>query len=316
MRAKYMVIYRRRTTYSISKMCRFFKVSRSGYYAYVKRMKAPDPDLELALKIRECQKLCHSTYGYRRVHIWLERQGIHKDPKTILKVMQKYNLLSVPRRKNNRDFNTYTQRYPNLLNRNFHADAPNKKWVTDISTIHTAQGDLFICVIRDLYDNCIVAYKVSSKKNVNLVRLTLNAATAKEKVDSDLQLHSDRGFPYSTNEYNNIILDFALMPSMSCGGNPYDNALAENFFSILKSECLHRTKLKSFSQTKTLISSYIQFYNNERIQSDTGMTPFEKRLAFAQSNFLYSKQMEFFRSYADIGAYNDYCAEFLYNTPR
>ena len=80
-------------------MCRFFNVSRSGYYGYVSRMETPAKDLPLAEKIKECQEKCGKTYGYRRVHIWLERQGIHRNPKTILCVMQKYNLLSVVRRK-------------------------------------------------------------------------------------------------------------------------------------------------------------------------------------------------------------------------
>jgi transposase len=96
---KYLVIYRHRDKYSISEMCRFFNVSRSGYYDYVKRMNIPAKDLALAEKIKECQENCGKTYGYRRVHIWLERQGVHYNPKTILHVMQKYNLLSVVRRR-------------------------------------------------------------------------------------------------------------------------------------------------------------------------------------------------------------------------
>ena len=96
---KYMVIYRHREKYSISEMCRFFEVSRSGYYGYVSRMDIPAKDLPLAEKIRECQCECGKTYGYRRVHTWLERKGIYHNPKTILRVMQKYNLLSVIRRK-------------------------------------------------------------------------------------------------------------------------------------------------------------------------------------------------------------------------
>ena len=86
---KYMVIYRHKEKYSISAMCRFFEVSRSGYYDYVKRMDIPAKDLSLAEKIRECQEKHGKTYGYRRVHIWLERQGIHHNPKTVLRVMQK-----------------------------------------------------------------------------------------------------------------------------------------------------------------------------------------------------------------------------------
>ena len=87
---KYMVIYRRKDKYTISEMCRFFEVSRSGYYGFVSRMDTPAKDLPLAEKIRECQEKCGKTYGYRRVHIWLEKQNIHHDPKTILRVMQKY----------------------------------------------------------------------------------------------------------------------------------------------------------------------------------------------------------------------------------
>jgi len=95
---KYKVIYRHKEKYGISEMCRIFKVSRSGYYGYVARMDIPAKDLELAEKIRKCQKKTKQTYGYRRVHIWLERQEVHHNPKTILRVMNKYNLLSQVRR--------------------------------------------------------------------------------------------------------------------------------------------------------------------------------------------------------------------------
>lgn len=149
---KYMVIYHHKAKYSISEMCRFFEVSRSGYYSYVGRMDTPARDLPLAEKIRECQEHSHSTYGYRRVHIWLERHGIHKNPKTVLRAMQKYNLLSEVRRRKYRNYGEYLHRYPNLLNRDFHADRPNQKWVTDISYIKTGQGILYLSVIRDLYD--------------------------------------------------------------------------------------------------------------------------------------------------------------------
>ena len=96
---KYLVIYRHKEKYPISAMCRFFEVSRSGYYDYVNRMDIPAKDLSLAEQIRECQEETNSTYGYRRVHIWLEKRGIHHNPKTVLRVMRKYNLLSVVRRK-------------------------------------------------------------------------------------------------------------------------------------------------------------------------------------------------------------------------
>ena len=274
---KYTVIYRHKDKYGISEMCRFFKVSRSGYYDYVKRMENPAKDLPLAEKIRECQDKCGKTYGYRRVHIWLERNGIHKNPKTVLRVMQKYNLLSVIRRKRYRAYGEYLHRYPNLLNRNFKAERPNQKWVTDISYIHTKQGVLYLSVIRDLFDNSIVSYKTGTEQNVNLVLSTIRAAKRKEKVTAELQLHSDQGFQYTSHAYFGLTKSYHITPSMSRRGNPYDNALAENFFSILKTECIYRAKLATFEEARLLIDEYILFYNNERLQTKTKLTPLEKR---------------------------------------
>ncbi len=242
---KYLAIYRHKDKYPIAGMCQFFEVSRSGYYAFVKRMETLAWDLPLAEKIRECQEQSHSTYGYRRVHIWLERQGIHRNPKTVLRVMQKYNLLSVVRRKRYRNYGEYLHKYPNLLDRNFNADRPNQKWVTDISYIHTKQGVLYLSIIRDLYDNSIVAYKTGTEQNVNLVLSTIRAAERKEKVTAELQLHSDQGFQYTSQAYFKLTKSYHITPSMSRRGNPYDNALAENFFSILKTECIYRTKIAS-----------------------------------------------------------------------
>ena len=274
---KYMVIYRHKDKYSISEMCRFFEVSRSGYYDYVKRMDIPAWDFPLAERIRECQEHSRHTYGYRRVHIWLERQGIHKNPKTVLRVMQKYNLLSVIRRKKYRNYGEQLHKYPNLLNRDFHADYPNQKWVTDISYIKTGQGTLYLSVIRDLYDNSIVAYKTGTEQNVNLVLSTIRAAKRKEKVTAELRLHSDQGFQYTSQAYFKLTKAYHITPSMSRRGNPYDNALAENFFSILKTECIYRTKFRTYEEARLLIGDYIRFYNNERIQTKTKLTPLEKR---------------------------------------
>ena len=274
---KFMVIYRHKDKYSISEMCRFFKVSRSGYYDYVKRMDIPAKDLPLAEKIKECQDKCGRTYGYRRVHIWLEKNGIYHNPKTVLRVMQKYNLLSEVRRKKYRNYGDYLHRYPNLLNRDFKADRPNQKWVTDISYIKTQQGTLYLSVIRDLCDNSIVAYKTGTEQNINLVLSTIRAAKIKEKVTAELQLHSDQGFQYTSQAYFNLTKSYGITPSMSRRGNPYDNAMAENFFSILKTECIYRIKLRTYEEARLLIGQYIQFYNNERIQLKTKLTPLEKR---------------------------------------
>ena len=275
-----MVIYRHKGKYSISEMCKFFQVSRSGYYGYVARMDTPASDLPLAEKIRDCQEQCGKTYGYRRVHIWLERNGIYRNPKTVLRIMQKYGLLSVIRRKKYRNYGEYLHRYPNLLNRNFSAERPNQKWVTDISYIHTKQGVLYLSVIRDLYDNSIVAYKTGTEQNVNLVLSTIKEAKKKEKVTTELQLHSDQGFQYTSQAYYRLTQSYGIKPSMSRRGNPYDNALAENFFSILKTECIYRVKLQTYEEARLLIGEYIHFYNHQRIQLKTKLTPLEKRSQF------------------------------------
>lgn len=277
---KFLVIYRHKDKYSISEMCRFFNVSRSGYYGFVKRMNEPAKDQELAEMIRECQAQSKQTYGYRRVAIWLERNNIHHNPKTILRVMRKYSLLSVVRRRRYCNYSQTLHRYDNLINRDFHADRPNQKWVTDISYIRTNQGFLYLSVIRDLYDSSIIAYKTSTVQNINLVLNTIRAAKSKEKVTEELQLHSDQGFQYTSHAYFNLTKEYHITPSMSRRGNPYDNAMAENFFSILKTECIYRTKIKTFDEARKLIGDYIYFYNHQRIQLKTKLTPLELRSQF------------------------------------
>ena len=261
-------------------MCRFFDVSRSGYYDYVKRMEQPDRDLPLAEQIRACQSEVKQTYGYRRIQIWLDQQGIHRNPKTVLRVMQKFNLLSVVRRKKYQHYGDCLHRYPNLLNRDFHADRPNQKWVTDISYIKTGQGFLYLSVIRDLYDNSIVAYKTGTEQNIHLVLSTIREARRKENVTAELQLHSDQGFQYTSQAYFRLTQSYGITPSMSRRGNPYDNALAENFFSILKTECIYRAKPCTYEEARLLIGEYINFYNYQRIQLKTKLTPMEYRRQF------------------------------------
>ena len=277
---KYLVIYRHKDKYTISEMCRFFDVSRSGYYDYVKRMELPDRDLPLAEQIRTCQQDVKQTYGYRRVQIWLERKGIYRNPKTILRIMQKYNLLSAVRRKKYQHYGDALHRYPNLLNRDFHAERPNQKGVTDISYIKTGQGFLYLSVIRDLYDNSIVSYKTGTDQNINLVLSTVREAKKKEKVTAELQLHSDQGFQYTSQAYFRLTQLYNITPSMSRRGNPYDNALAENFFSILKTECIYRAKPRTYEEARLLIGDYIHFYNYQRIQFKTKLTPLELRCQF------------------------------------
>ena len=281
-RAKYHVIYRHRAKYPVAVMCKFFAVSRSGYYAFVRRLGKPEKDAALAEVIAQQQKRSFRTYGYRRMWLWLKRQNIFYNPKTVLRVMKKYDLLSeIRRRRKWQQTGQQLHKYKNLLNREFHADRPNSKWVTDISYIHTKQGVLYLSMIRDLYDNSIVAYKTGTQQTVNLVLDTIRQAMKQEKkrVAAKLQLHSDQGFQYTSQAYFQLTKQYGITPSMSRKGNPYDNAMAENFFSILKTECIYRHKPATFAEANEMIDRYICYYNHERIQLKTGEAPLARRLS-------------------------------------
>jgi len=191
--------------------------------------------------------------------------------------MHKYGLLAVIRRKRFLHAGEHLHRYPNILNRDFTASRPNQKWATDISYIPTAQGTIYLSIIRDLFDKSIVAYKTSTQPNTKLVLDTIHAAYQNETVTAEVQLHSDQGFQYTSEAYFNLTQKYGIIPSMSRCGNPYDNAMAENFFSILKTECTRRIKIKTFDEARKLIDNYIHFYNFERIQLKTKLTPYEKR---------------------------------------
>ena len=264
----------------MSVMCKFFGVSRSGYYAFLQRLGKPDRDADLAEAIRREQQSCRNTYGYRRIQLALAAKGIYRNPKTVLRVMKKYDLLSeIRRRRKWVNMGQQVHRYENLLNRQFQSDRPNLKWVTDISYIHTKQGILFLSMIRDLYDNSIVAYKTGTEQTINLVLDTIRLAMRKVKktVAAELQLHSDQGFQYTSQAYFKLTQKYGITPSMSRRGNCYDNAMAENFFSILKTECIYRCKPATFKEATEMIDRYIHFYNHERIQLKTGVAPLSLR---------------------------------------
>lgn len=263
-------------------MCKFFKVSHSGYYAWVNRIDRPDKDKPIVELISECQEKTNKTYGYRRVQIWLlKKYGLVINHKAVLRIMNKYGLLSDTRRR--RKYTTYNQqlyKYDNLLNRDFVSNKPNQKWVTDITYIHTKEEVVYLSIIKDLYDGFIVSYKLGTEQAVNLVIDTIKNAIKNEKVACEPILHSDQGFQYTSHAYAILTKEYGIKPSMSRRGNCLDNACAENFFGHLKSECIYRTKIKNHEEASSLIDEYIYFYNYDRIQLKTKLTPYEKRCQF------------------------------------
>ena len=227
---KYKVIYRHKDSYSISEMCRFFEVSRSGYYDFVNRLDTPAKDLPLDQMIQQCQEQCRNTYGYRRVHIWLERQGVHKNPKTVLRIMRKYNLLAVIRCRKYKHYRDTLHRYPNLLNRNFHADRPNQKWVTDISYIKTLQGTLYLSIIRDLYDNSIVAYQTGTGQNKRIISMYAKGMTTRQISETIEDIY---GFETSESFISDVI--DKILPQIE----DWQNRPLDEVYPILYIDAIH-----------------------------------------------------------------------------
>ena len=281
----YQVIYHMRKKYPVTAMSRFFEVSRSGYYAWVDRLGQADRDSAGMAAVEAIYLRSRRTYGYRRVTDWLQRKPeTYMNHKMVLRLMRKLGIRSVARR---RKFQTRAEvvarlhYYPNQLNRNFNATRPNQKWVTDVTYIPTDQGVAYLSVIKDLYDGFIVAHHISSQNSVALVTTTLRLALQENPVQASLSLHSDQGSAYCSHEYFMAARRANITPSMSRKQNCWDNAPMENFFGQLKEEAIRHMHLDSIAQAEEVIADYIHFYNFERIQLKTKLTPFEQRCQFS-----------------------------------
>lgn len=276
-RVAYKVIQHFVGKYPIRLMLNYFDVSKSGYYDW-KRRKEIKSDEILGQTIKELQEKVRYTYGYRRMKIMIEREtGLIFNHKTVQRIMAKYGLQSVIRQKYKYKGSQKLFKYDNLLQRNFVSDKPNQKWTTDITYIITKQGRLYLSVIKDTFDSSIISYVISHSMSLGLVTNTIKKAIKKEKVADGLALHSDQGFQYTSLEYSNLTKEYGITPSMSRAGTPLDNAPVESFFGTLKSECLYRQKLITIEQTIELVEEYIDFYNNDRIQLKSKLTPAEVR---------------------------------------
>jgi len=256
-------------------MCAFFGISRA------KRSSQADPDGDRLALVQEAYEASHQTYGYRRIQIWIaQKRGVIINHKAVLRLMNKLGIRSVARkRKSQKKLSEYESyhRYPNVLERDFTAERPNQKWVTDVTYIHTQQGWAYLATIKDLYDGFIVAHQFEHHNSVSLVTRTLQQAQKKEKVTDGLVLHSDQGYQYSSQPYFVLTTEYNMTPSMSRRGNCWDNAPMENFFGHLKEEAIRRVKNPSFQEAQKIINDYIYFYNYERIQLKTKQTPYQIR---------------------------------------
>ncbi len=275
------MIYHSRTTYAVTALCAFFRVSRAAYYAWVKRMDRRDPDTERMQLVQEAYLASHRIYGYRRIRIWLARQrGTHLNHKAVLRLMHKLGIRSIARRRHldrRVTVERITHAYPDRLQRNFVATRPNEKWTTDITFVHTQQGWGYLSTIQDLYDGFIIAHQFGLENSVTLVQRTLTQAHQREPTMAGVIVHSDQGAQYCSQAYHVQTQAAGILPSMSRRGTCWDNAPIESFFSHLKEEALRHCHNPTFAEAQQVIDEYMTFYNYERIQLKTKLTPHERR---------------------------------------
>lgn len=279
MTVKYRVVERLRHRYPVTALCHILDVSRSGYYAWRHRFGQEDSDAWLKEQIRVCQTKTTFSYGYRRVCLWIKRTtGVTVNRKRVLRVMRQMGALSQVRR--HRAYTHYkaaVRRYENILNRQFEQRHKNLFWATDITYIATTQGMCYLCAIIDQCGKMVLGYRIAAQMTASLVTDTVRDVLQKEKVADGLVLHSDQGAQYTAQTYYDLSQAYHFTPSMSKRGCPYDNASMENFFGTLKAECLNRRKFASRKELQEVVAQYVQFYNYERIQLKSGLTPYEIR---------------------------------------
>lgn len=264
-------------------MCEILELNRSSYYKWIKR--------EETEKERQDQELCqiilgyHKQYkrilGYRRMTKWINKLNQTKyNKKRIRRLMRLLGIASVIRRKRKNYIKSTPQiTAENVLNRNFEADAPNQKWLTDVTEFKVigSPKKLFLSAIIDLFDNSIVSYMLGTSNNNQLVFKTFDKAIEANPGAKPL-VHSDRGYQYTSKHFKYKLDLIEATQSMSRVGRCIDNGPIEGFWGTLKSEMYYISKFHSLKELEEAIHRYIEFYNNERFQEKLkDLTPIEYR---------------------------------------
>ena len=275
--------------YPVEKLCNKLHLCRSGYYKWIRREPSESQRIneQLVEWIKAYYEEQDGILGYRQMTITINREKKTQfNKKRIRRLMQLLHLKSVCRKAKY----SYIKSTPevtaeNVLNRNFTADAPNEKWLTDVTEFKYYIGvevkKIYLRAILDLYDRRIVAYKIGDSNNNDLVFRTFDEAVALNP-DAHPLFHSDRGFQYTSKTFHNKLMEAGMRQSMSRVGRCIDNGPMEGYWGILKSEMYYLRKFTDRSQLAVAIEEYILFYNTKRYQLKLGcMTPMEFHAAFA-----------------------------------
>ena len=257
---------------------------RSTFYYWLKKMKSnDDKDKDLKSEIQSIFDEHKGRYGYRRITLELRNRGYIVNHKKVLKLMNMLGLKSI-QRKRKRKYNSYKGIVgtvtENLLNRDFKTERPNEKWVTDITEFKFGEQKLYLSPIIDLFGGEVISYEISRRPVFKQVTNMLGKAFRKIPDGTNLILHSDQGWQYQMKEYQQLLKQKGIRQSMSRKGNCLDNACAENFFSILKSELyyIEKQKYTCVEELEQAIIEYIEYYNNKRIKNKlNGMSPVQYR---------------------------------------
>jgi len=272
---KYRFIEMHQKMYPVGQQCCALGVSRSGYYAWRERRKKGEDDARRALieHIRRIHKKSRRTYGSPRIHAELRAEGVVCNRKRVARLMR---LEGIQGRRKRRKAATTNSKHPypvapNLLNREFEAEAPNEKWVADITYIPTREGWLYLAAVLDLYSRKIVGWSMSHQVTADLIEDALRMALYERQPDPGLLHHSDRGSQYASEQIRRILSANHIQVSMSRTANCYDNAVMESFFSTLKCEWVHHQDYKTRTEACRDIFEYIAgFYNTIRRHSTLG----------------------------------------------
>ena len=249
-------------------MCAVLNISPKTYYKYRNK---EDSDYYDYLMIKEVFDESKGTYGYRRIVDGLiQKYGVVMNGKKVLRIMKKYYLMAEyikKSKKKNKNERIEDNVKPNLLNRNFTTNAPNKVWDTDVTYLIFKGSRAYLSTIIDLYDRRVISYKISKYNNNKLVTDTLNEALNKEKDVHGLIIHSDQGFQYTSYEYKAICESNGIQISMSRKGTPIDDSPIESWHSLLKKETLYNNNITSLQEYIQLVEDWILFYNTSRLKS-------------------------------------------------
>ncbi len=256
-------------------------MARSSYYYHAHQSETTgDKYHQIKQMILSIYNQHKGRFGYRRITLVLRRKGIVINHKTVLRLMQSMGLKSLIRVKK---YNSYKgpegKIAPNILNRDFKAEAPLKKWATDITEFNVSGRKLYLSPVIDLYNQEIISHELSERPDFKIVTTMLEKAFQKAGNGThSLLLHSDQGWHYQMKQYQLLLQQNAITQSMSRKGNCLDNSVIENFFGIIKSELFYLNKYDSIEQLKKDIDDYIHYYNNDRIKLNlNGMSPVQFR---------------------------------------